>query len=71
VLRFQREMRAAARLNHPHIVTTYDAGEQSGRHYLVMEYVDGCDLSQRLQQQGPLPLAEAVEYVLQAARGLA
>ena len=71
IKRFQREVQAAAQLNHPNIVTAHDAGEHEGLHYLVMEYVDGQDLSSRLKQHGPLPMADAVQYVLQAARGLA
>lgn len=71
VRRFQREVEAAARLTHPNIVHAYDAGEQSGVHYLVMEYVDGRDLSSRLKKQGPLSVEEAVHVTIQAARGLA
>jgi serine/threonine protein kinase len=68
--RFYREVQAAARLSHPNIVTAYDASEYGGLHYLVMEYVDGPDLSRLLQQQGPLPVKQAVQYVIQAAQGL-
>jgi formylglycine-generating enzyme required for sulfatase activity/serine/threonine protein kinase len=70
VKRFHREVRAAARLNHPNIVMAYDAREHAGRHCLVMEYVEGHDLGQIVKRQGPLPVAEAVDYVVQAARGL-
>ena len=70
VQRFYREVRAAARLSHPNIVTSYDAGEHEGMHYLVMELVDGRDLAAIVKQQGPLPLRQAIDYVLQAARGL-
>ncbi|NOX54578.1 MAG: protein kinase [Planctomycetes bacterium] len=71
VARFRREVRAAARLMHPNIVVAYDAGQAEGLHYLVMEYVEGCDLSALVQQRGSLPVGEAVECILQAARGLA
>jgi len=71
VERFYREVKAAARLNHPNIVTAYDAGEHQGIHYLVMEYVEGEDLGRLVTEHGPLPVQEAVECVLQAARGLA
>jgi len=71
VQRFYREVKAAARLIHPNIVTAYDAGEQHGIHYLVMEYVDGQDLASLVKEHGPMPLEEALECVLQAARGLA
>ena len=69
--RFLREVEAAARLNHPHIVTAYDAGEQDGKLFLVMELVSGCDLATLLKQQGPLPVATALDFVIQAGRGLA
>jgi serine/threonine protein kinase len=69
VERFHREVKAAARLHHPHIVTAFDADEDHGLHFLVMEYVDGPDLG-KLVHQGPLPLEKALAYVAQAARGL-
>jgi len=71
VKRFEREVRAAARLMHPNIVTAYDAGEQEGTHYLVMEYVEGKDLAAILAEQGPLSVAHAIDYTAQAAKGLA
>ncbi|MBW3597754.1 MAG: protein kinase, partial [Planctomycetes bacterium] len=64
--RFHREVKAAARLVHPNIVAAYDAGEDRGLHFLVMEYVEGRDLATQLKE-GPLPLAEAVRYVAHAA----
>jgi formylglycine-generating enzyme required for sulfatase activity/serine/threonine protein kinase len=70
VKRFQREVRAAARLEHPNIVTAYDSGEAGSVKYLVMQFVDGGDLSQLVKKNGPLPIERAVDYVLQAARGL-
>jgi serine/threonine protein kinase len=70
VLRFQREMKAVGKLRHPNIVEALDAGEADGMHYLVMEYVDGCDLGKLLSARGPLPLAQACEVVRQAALGL-
>lgn len=68
--RFQREVRAAAKLDHPNIVTAYDADEADGTHFLVMQYVDGQDLSAYVRQHGPLPVKQAVECIVQAARGL-
>ena len=68
--RFYREVEAAAKLTHPNIVAAYDAGEQSGMHYLVMEYVDGADLAHILKDRGPLPLGETVSVLVQAAAGL-
>jgi WD40 repeat protein/serine/threonine protein kinase len=68
--RFRREVRAAARLVHPHIVTAYDAEQAGHLHFLVMEYVDGVELAEVVKQQGPLPVWEACDYVRQAALGL-
>ena len=70
VERFYREVEAAAKLIHPNIVTAFDADEHQGNHFLVMEYVKGADLSKMLSQQGRLPIARAVDYTIQAARGL-
>lgn len=69
--RFEREVRTAAQLSHPNIVTAYDAREDRGLHYLITEFVDGDDLERVVQQQGPLPAERAIRYLLQAARGLA
>ena len=71
VRRFEREVQAAARLEHPNIVTAFDAGEAAGTHYLVMQFVDGKNLSEMVKASGPQPVARAVDWVLQAARGLA
>ncbi len=68
--RFQREVRAAARLAHPNIVTAHDAGESDGRPFLVMEHVAGEDLGERVRRLGPLPVAEAADAVRQAALGV-
>lgn len=70
VERFRREAEAAAKLSHANIVAAYDADEARGSHFLVMEYVDGTDLAAIVRSQGPLALDRAVNYVLQAARGL-
>jgi WD40 repeat protein/serine/threonine protein kinase len=68
--RFQREARAAARLSHPNIVSVFDADEVAGTHFLVMEYVEGVDLSRYVKQHGPLPVDLAVSCIRQAALGL-
>ena len=70
VSRFQREMSIVGRLQHPNIVQAHDAGEEAGQHFLVMEYVDGTDLSDILRQCGPLPISAACEVIAQAAVGL-
>jgi serine/threonine protein kinase/WD40 repeat protein len=71
VKRFQREVKAVAKLTHPNIVQAYDASVQRGVWYLVMEYVEGCDLSELVKQRGQLPVEVAINCILQAARGLA
>jgi predicted Ser/Thr protein kinase len=68
--RFHREVKAAAKLSHPNIVTAYDASEHQGMHYLAMEYVEGKDLASVVKERGPLGVREAVDYIVQAARGL-
>jgi formylglycine-generating enzyme required for sulfatase activity/serine/threonine protein kinase len=68
--RFYQEVEVAAKLLHPNIVTAFDATEHQGRHYLVMEYVDGQDLARLMKHHGPLPPQQAAGYILQAARGL-
>ncbi|HEX7054441.1 MAG TPA: serine/threonine-protein kinase [Burkholderiales bacterium] len=68
--RFILEAKAAGKLNHPHIVTTFDCGEHDGLAYLAMELIEGTDLRSRLKSE-PLPAAEAVEIARQVAEGLA
>ncbi len=68
--RFEREVRAAAKLSHSNIVAAYDAGQAGAAHFLVMEYVEGKDLSALVKKNGPFPVAKAVNYILQAAKGL-
>jgi Arc/MetJ-type ribon-helix-helix transcriptional regulator/predicted Ser/Thr protein kinase len=70
VQRFQREVQAASKLIHPNVVTAYDADEAGGVHFLVMEFVEGEDLASRVSREGPLPVGQAVDFILQAARGL-
>jgi serine/threonine-protein kinase len=67
--RFFLEAKAAGKLTHPSIVTTYDFGEQDGVAYLAMELLEGTDLRTRLKE-GALPPAEAVEVARQVAEGL-
>ncbi len=70
VSRFEREIAAVAKLNHPNIVSAYDAGEDEGMHYLVMELVEGIDLNRLVKNVGPLPIADACEIARQTALGL-
>ncbi|HVA47817.1 MAG TPA: protein kinase [Pirellulales bacterium] len=68
--RFQREVEAAARLEHPNIVTAHDADEFQGVHYLVMQYVEGSDLSSIVRKHGPFSPAKAIELAIQIGKGL-
>ena len=66
--RFKREVRAAQMLSHPNIVATYDCGELAdGRMFLTMEYVEGVSLDTLLLQRGPLPIAQVLGIVAEAA----
>jgi len=69
--RFYREARAFASLNHPNLVRGFDVDADGKIHYIVMEYVDGVDLQALAARRGPLPVARAVNYIRQAAVGLA
>lgn len=78
IARFRSEATAAARLNHPHVVQIYSAGEAKGLHYLIQEFVEGESLRQRLNRHGPMDpeealavcvyLAEALDYAWREAR---
>jgi eukaryotic-like serine/threonine-protein kinase len=70
VQRFRREVQTAAQLQHPNIVTAFDADEANRTHFLVMECVDGQDLGQFVRQKGPLSIRDAMHCIVQAARGL-
>ena len=70
IARFDREMKAVGKVDHPNIVRATDAGEQDGRHYLTMEFVDGTDLHRIVHCHGPLSTADACEAVRQAALGI-
>jgi serine/threonine protein kinase len=70
VTRFHREMKAVGKLQHPNIVAAFDAGNVDGTHYLVMEFVDGIDLSELLRRKTMLAIPDACELVRQAAWGL-
>jgi predicted Ser/Thr protein kinase len=68
--RFEREARAAALLNHPHIVTVYEFGDDEGVHYLAMEYLEGEDLDQ-LIRGAKVSKPELLELLAQVCEGLA
>ncbi|HRG97400.1 MAG TPA: serine/threonine-protein kinase [Polyangiaceae bacterium] len=72
VERFHREGRAAVALKSPHVARVLDIGvTDTGEPFMVMEYLEGKDLAAHLDERGPLPVAEAARYVLQACEGLA
>jgi tRNA A-37 threonylcarbamoyl transferase component Bud32 len=68
--RFRREARAVAQLNHPHIVTVIDAGEDDNTPYIVFEYVEGETLKDRIRRYGRLPIQESIAYAIEIARAL-
>ena len=70
VERFRREVRAAAMLSHPNIVTSHDAEQIGDLHFLVMEFVVGTDLAKVVQKRGALPLELACDWISQVAHGL-
>ncbi len=70
--RFLREAQAAACLKNDHIVHVQDVGRmENGAPYMIMEYLEGCDLKAYLSRQGPLPVQQAVMYVLQVCEAIA
>ena len=70
VERFHREAKTAASLSHPNIVAAHDADHVGDAHFLVMEFIDGVNLDEVVRERGPLPVAEACDYIRQAAAGL-
>jgi serine/threonine-protein kinase len=71
VERFFHEVRLAARLAHPNIVSAFDAGEDHGYYYFAMEFIDGESLDSHIKRAGPVPEKEAVAYALGVAEALA
>jgi serine/threonine protein kinase len=68
--RFRREVEVIGQLASPHIVAAFDAGEHEGRDFLAMEFVEGQNLADHVQQFGPLPVDDALDAAMQAASGL-
>jgi serine/threonine protein kinase len=71
IARFLREARAAGSLTHPNIVTIYETEQENGRYFIVMEYLEGDNLRQKMDREGPLPPDEAVRIATQVLDGLA
>lgn len=70
VTRFRREAQAAARLSHPNIVNMYDVGRDEDTDYIVMEYISGETLKEKIQREGPLPVELAVRIAIEIAEAL-
>jgi TonB family protein len=68
--RFEREARSAASLSHPNIIDIYDVGESEGIHYIVMKYIDGETLNQRMHREGILPIPVSIQIIRQLAEAL-
>jgi serine/threonine protein kinase len=68
--RFEREAKAAASLNHPNIVQVHDFGEADGRHYIIMEFIEGDNLSDYVAKHGKIPVENALAIIEQAALAL-
>jgi serine/threonine protein kinase len=68
--RFRREMQTASRLDHPNIVLVRDADQAGNTPFLVMDFIEGTDLSRLVKKDGPLPVHVAADYIAQAALGL-
>ena len=71
VRRFQREAIAASSLSHPNIVEMYDVGEDDGKYFIVMEYVEGKTLKSLIKKRGALTLPEVIDIMLQLTSGIA
>ena len=68
--RFLHEARAAANLTHPNIVTVHDFGEDAGRYYMVMEYIEGQDLKVIIRNSGPFSVDRTLDYATQICAGV-
>jgi len=71
IANFMREAQAAAKLNHPNIVTVYDTGEQQGRYYIAMEYVEGTTLKEILRRRGAISPSGILHVLVQLCEALA
>jgi serine/threonine protein kinase len=69
-IKFRSEAKASAKLIHPNIITVFDFGFDGEHLYLVMEYIDGVDLKTIINEDGPINLNQALDYLIQAGKGL-
>lgn len=69
-VRFLQEARASANLVHPNIITVFDFGRDADRYFIVMEYVEGTELKTLLRRQGQLPVAQAIDLMIQICSGV-
>jgi len=70
IKRFRREAQAAASLSHPNVVSIYDVGQDGDVHYIIMEYIEGTNLNDKIKQQAPLQIEEAVHIASQICDAL-
>jgi serine/threonine-protein kinase len=70
VRQFKQELQAVTRLNHPNVITTFDADQIGSLHYFAMEFVEGTDLDHYVRRHGRLEVEEACDYVRQVSQGL-
>jgi len=70
VRRFQREARAASALNHPNIITIYEVGEDSNRHFIATEFIEGQTLRDRMASRNPMTIAEVLDVAIGVASAL-
>src|SRR6201988_906358 len=68
--RFHQEARAASSISHPNVAHIYEVGEDQGRHFIAMEYIDGETLRDHLRNNGPLELSKAVDIIIQITKAL-
>ncbi|MEX2104617.1 MAG: protein kinase, partial [Bacilli bacterium] len=68
--RFRREAQSAASLSHSNVVSIYDVGQEEEIHYIVMEYIEGPTLKERIIERAPLPLQESIRIAIEIAEAL-